>query len=313
MNARLRVYHSDLLGRYGFAGGHPFGIDRQAAFLAEFQRTGLDKLTTSTDPPMAPESDLLRFHTSEYVARVKALSKTGSGYLDHGDTPAFPGMFEITSTVVGATLDACRAVSTGEAPRAFVPIAGLHHARRDAAAGFCVFNDIGVAIEWLRAETGVRRIAYVDVDVHHGDGVFYAYEDDPELIFADVHESGDYLYPGTGRAEETGRGRAAGTKLNIPMLPGADDSAFRVIWTRVEEYLRAAKPEFIIMQCGADSIMGDPLAHLAYRPDTHGFAASRLRAIAEDCCAGKLVALGGGGYDRDNLARAWCEVVRALV
>jgi acetoin utilization protein AcuC len=222
-------------------------------------------------------------------------------------------MFEITSTVVGATLDACRAVSAGDAPRAFVPIAGLHHARRDAAAGFCVFNDIGVAIEWLRAETGVRRIAYVDVDVHHGDGVFYSYEDDAELIFADVHESGDYLYPGTGRADETGRGRAAGTKLNIPMPPGADDSAFRAIWPRVEEYLRAAKPEFIIMQCGADSVMGDPLAHLAYRPETHGFAASRLRAIADDCCSGKLVALGGGGYDRDNLARAWCEVVRALV
>lgn len=312
MNARLRVLHSDTLGRYGFAGGHPFGIDRQGAFLAEFRGTGLDRTTDAHEPPLAAASDLLRFHTPEYVARVKLMSKTGFGFLDHGDTPAFPGMFEITSTVVGATLDACRAVSAGEAPRAFVPIAGLHHARRDAAAGFCVFNDIGVAIEWLRAVAGLHRIAYVDIDVHHGDGVFYSYEDDPDLIFADVHESGEYLYPGTGSASETGRGRAAGTKLNIPMPPGADDAAFRAIWPRVEDYLRAAQPEFIIMQCGADSIAGDPLAHLAYQPETHGFAAARLRAIADDCCAGRLVALGGGGYDRDNLARAWCAVTRAL-
>ncbi len=312
MSARLRVFHSDTLGQYGFAGGHPFGVDRLGAFLQEFRLTGLDKIVDEAEPPAATEADLLRFHTPEYVARVQRLSKTGTGYLDYGDTPAFPRMFEITATVCGATVEACRVVAAGEAPRAFVPIAGLHHARRDAAAGFCVFNDIGVAIEWLRAVAGLRRIAYVDMDVHHGDGVFYSYEDDPDLIFADVHESGAFLYPGSGRASETGRGAAAGTKLNIPMPPGADDGAFRAVWPRVEEFVRAGKPAFIILQCGADSVAGDPLAHLAYKPETHGFAALRLRAIADDCCEGRLVALGGGGYSRENLAKAWCEVVRAL-
>jgi acetoin utilization protein AcuC len=309
---RLRVFHNDALGRYGFAGGHPFGVDRLGAFLHEFRLSGLDKKVDEAPPPVATEADLSRFHTPEYIARVKALSKSGFGYLDDGDTPAFPEMFEITSTVCGATIEACRVVTAGEAPRAFVPIAGLHHARRDAAAGFCVFNDIGVAIEWLRAVAGLHRIAYVDIDVHHGDGVFYSYEDDPEVVFADVHESGDFLYPGTGRASESGSGAAAGTKLNIPMPPGADDAAFRTVWTRVEEFVRAGKPEIIILQCGADSVAGDPLAHLAYKPETHGFAAARLRAVADDCCDGRLVALGGGGYNRENLGKAWCAVVEAM-
>jgi acetoin utilization protein AcuC len=194
----------------------------------------------------------------------------------------------------------------------FVPIAGLHHARRDRAAGFCVFNDIGVAIETLRAVHGVRRIAYVDIDAHHGDGVFYSFEEDPDLIFADIHEDGHYLYPGSGFVQETGRGRAQGTKLNIPMPPGADDTAFRRVWPQVEEFVRAGQPEFILLQAGADSIAGDPITHLQFSPQTHGYAAARLVSLADELCLGRLLATGGGGYNRANLAAAWCEVVQAL-
>jgi len=201
----------------------------------------------------------------------------------------------------------------GECRRAFVPIAGLHHARRDRAAGFCVFNDCGIAIEALRAEHGVRRVAYVDIDAHHGDGVFYAFEDDPELCFADLHEDGRYLYPGTGAADETGRGAAAGTKLNIPMPPDADDGAFREQWQRVEGFVRAARPEFILLQCGADSLAGDPITHLRYSAAAHGHAAARLCRLADECCQGRLLALGGGGYNLGNLASAWTAVVAAMV
>ncbi|PZP51184.1 MAG: acetoin utilization protein AcuC, partial [Azospira oryzae] len=173
--------------------------------------------------------------------------------------------------------------------------------------------DTGVLIETLRRDYGIRRVAYVDIDVHHGDGVFYAYEADPDVAVADIHEDGRYLYPGTGHAHETGTGPAEGTKLNVPMPPGAGDQAFFEAWERVEAYLRRFKPEFLILQCGADSLEGDPLAHLCYSPAAHAHAAKRLAAIADEFAQGRLMAFGGGGYNRSNLAAAWSAVLKALI
>ncbi len=310
---RLRLYYGAELARYGFGGGHPFGTDRLDAFWRLCVSRGLAGRVEVAMPVSARESDLLRFHTPEYVERVRRLSLTGEGYLDNGDTPAFPGMFEAASYVVGSTVDAVNQAVAGGRARSFVPIGGLHHARRDSAAGFCVFNDIGVAVETLRQVHQIRRIAYVDIDAHHGDGVFYAYEDDPDLLIADVHEDGRYLYPGTGAASETGTGAARGTKINIPMEPGADDAAFHRIWPRVEEFLRTGEPQFILLQAGADSIAGDPLTHLNYTPAVHGYVAARLRQLADECCEGRMVAMGGGGYDRENLAGAWAAVAQAMM
>lgn len=309
----LRVYYGERLAAYGFGHGHPFGPDRLEAFWREAVRRGLDKKIAVAEPVSCTEDDLARFHTREYIARVRAQSASGEGYLDDGDTPAFPGIYEAACGVVGSVLDGVRAILAGEATRVFVPIAGLHHARRDSAAGFCVFNDLGVAIETLRAVHGVRRVAYVDIDAHHGDGVFYAFEHDPDLIYADIHEDGRYLYPGTGTAAETGRGPAAGTKLNLPLPPGADDAAFLRAWDRAEAFVRAAGPEFILLQAGADSLAGDPITHLRYTARAHGHAAGRLRRLAEESCRGRLLATGGGGYNRANLAAAWSEVVEALL
>ncbi len=308
----LRLYYGEELARYGFGGGHPFGTDRLAAFWQLWNERGLRDRAQVTEPVSATETELLRFHTPRYVERVRHLSRSGSGCLDHGDTPAFAGMFEAASWVTGSTLDAVsRAVTDGSC--GFVPIGGLHHARRDSAAGFCIFNDIGVAIEALRQVHGIRRIAYVDIDAHHGDGVFYEYESDPDVLIADVHEDGRYLYPGTGAADETGTGAARGTKLNIPMEPGADDAAFHRIWPRVEEFLRAGRPEFLLLQAGADSLGGDPLAHLQFSAGVHGHVAARLRLLAGECCRGRMVALGGGGYNRHNLALAWTAVAEAML
>ena len=309
----LRLYHGDALAEYGFGAGHPFGPDRLGAFWNECVARRLDQRAQLAAPVQASEAELLRFHTREYIERVKFQSKTGVGYLDGGDTPAFLGVYEAAATVVGTTLDAVAHSVSGQAPRAFIPIAGLHHARRDSAAGFCVLNDIGVAIETLRAIHDVQRIAYVDIDAHHGDGVYYAFAADPLLIFADLHEDGRFLYPGTGGANETGTGAALGTKLNIPMPPGADDAAFLREWPRVEEFIRAGRPEIILLQAGADSIAGDPITHLQYTPAAHAHATRRLRIVADELCAGRIIAMGGGGYDRDNLAAAWCAVVEALL
>ena len=185
-------------------------------------------------------------------------------------------------------------------------------ARRDSAAGFCVFNDCGVAIETLRSVHGLRRVAYVDIDAHHGDGVYYAFEDDPELVFADLHEDGRYLYPGTGAAEETGTGAGQGLKLNLPMPMQAGDEAFYAAWNKAEAFVDAHAPEFILLQCGADSIAGDPITHLQYTAAAHAHAARRLCVLADRHCRGRLLAMGGGGYNRDNLPRAWTAVVSEL-
>jgi len=313
MSTDTCVYIGDELARYGFGQGHPFGPDRLDAFWKQAQASGLDARITRCVPVSADRDSLERFHTREYVDRVIRQSESGAGYLDLGDTPAFPGVYEAACYVVGSVLDAVKRLLAGECRHALVPIAGLHHARRDSAAGFCVFNDCGIAIETLRQVYGLQRIAYVDIDAHHGDGVFYAFENDPELMIADLHEDGRYLYPGTGSAEETGRGAAQGTKLNIPMPPAAGDDAFREAWGRVESLVEKFRPEFILFQCGADSIAGDPITHLAYTPAAHRHAAAGLCRLAERHCSGRLLAMGGGGYNRQNLALAWSAVLETLI
>jgi acetoin utilization protein AcuC len=300
------------LAAYGFPNGHPFGADRYGAFMAEMERSPVFAGLTRRTPRLATRAELESFHTSAYVNRVIELSQRGSGLLDAGDTPAYPGVYEAAARVVGGTLEALAAVIDGPARRAFIPIGGLHHAARDTAAGFCVFNDCGVAIEVARKKHGLARVAYVDIDAHHGDGVFYAFETDPDLAFADMHEDGRFLYPGTGNRSETGRGAAEGTKLNVPMPPGADDDAFVAAWEEVERYLDAARPELILLQCGADSLGGDPITHLRYTAEAHAHAARRLGALADRHAGGRIVAMGGGGYNRANLARAWTRVVEEL-
>ncbi len=301
------------IARYGFPNGHPFGPDRHEAFLRELQARGLDQRVIRGAPREATREELESFHTSEYIDLVQSRSVSGLGFLDAGDTPAWKGVFEAASSVVGATLNAVDAVMEGRVRRGFIPIAGLHHASRTGAAGFCVFNDCGVAIEQLRRKHGLKRIAYVDIDAHHGDGVFYAFEADPDLLFADLHEDGRHLYPGTGNSEESGTGPARGTKLNIPLPPGAGDAEFHAAWPRVEEHIEAGRPEFILLQCGADSVDGDPLTHMRFSEAAHTHAAARLCAIADRLGHGRVVAMGGGGYNRRNLARAWSGVVQALV
>lgn len=298
---------------YGFGDGHPFGPDRQDAFWREFRRQGLDEQVRRLPPSVATRDELALFHAPDFVRFVETRCRDGQGFLDGGDTPALGGLYEAASSVVGTTLDAVRRIMRGELRQAFVPIGGLHHSGRAHAAGFCIFNDCGAAIELLRQEYGISRIAYVDIDAHHGDGVFYAYEDDADLLFADLHEDGRFLYPGTGFASETGSGAAAGSKLNLPLPPGADDAAFHVAWEQVERYLAARRPEFIIFQCGADSVAGDPLTHMQFSPAAHAHAAARLAALAAEYADGRLLALGGGGYNRANLGLAWSGVVRAML
>lgn len=307
------VYTGEELGKYGFGEDHPFGGERIHAFWDEMHRRDLEFQVRIFDPVMADEKQLRLFHTSDYIAKVKTYSAKGEGMLDYGDTPAYPGVFEAASYVVGTMLDAVHKVMSGEMRRAFVPIAGLHHSMPDTASGFCVFNDCGVAIKVLEEQYALERVAYVDIDAHHGDGIYYPFEDDPRVIFADIHEDGRYNFPQSGFAHEVGKGEAKGRKLNIPLLPLSGDEEFFMMWQKVEDFLRQWKPQFVIMQCGADGLDGDPLAHLHYSALAHARATESLCRIAEEFAEGRLVAVGGGGYDLRNVCQAWTAVVDALL
>ena len=311
-HTELCVLYGEELIAYGFADPHPFGRKRLPAFWREFQKRGLDQLVTVESPEICKEEDLLSFHTRDYVKFVSNASLEGEGYLDYGDTPAYIGVYEAAQLVVGTTLKGVRLVMEGKYKRTFCPMGGLHHANRERAGGFCVFSDVGVAIELLKHKYGLQRIGYVDIDAHHGDGVFYAYESDPKVLIGDIHQDGRTLYPGTGFQNEIGKGAAQGTKLNFPMLPGADDDDFMRAFEIIESFLKAQAPEIILLQCGADSAAGDPLAELQFSSRCHAHAASRLRQLADESASGQLIAMGGGGYDLQNLAHVWCEVVKAL-
>jgi acetoin utilization protein AcuC len=311
-SAPVRVIKDPLTAAYGFGRGHPFGPDRHDVFHAELEASGVADLVSFARARLATRDELLTYHTERYLDFVKAACSDGTRFLDGGDTPAFEGLYEAATAVVGATLNIVDAIMAGEARAGFVPIGGLHHAFRDKTAGFCVFNDPGIALEILRRDYGLKRIAYVDIDAHHGDGIFYAFEDDPEAFIADMHEDGRALFPGTGHASETGTGKAVGTKLNIPLKPRSGDAEFHAAWERIEAFLEEAAPEFVLFQCGADSIGGDPITHLKFTPGAHAYAARRLCELAERYASGRLLAMGGGGYNRDNLAVGWTAVVREL-
>ncbi len=296
--------------RYSFPSPHPFNSARVVRFWEELQ--GQEIGETLIEPEQADEQTLELFQDKSHVEFVRKASTLGYGFLDEGDTPAFKGVLEAAEIAVGSTLSCVEKVMSGEADHGFNPVGGLHHARRDRSAGFCVFNDIGVAIEFLKKE-GLKRVLYVDIDVHHGDGVFYQYEYDSGVFIFDVHEDGRFLYPGTGNETETGEGRAVGTKVNIPLLPGEGDERIKDILPKLEEFAIRVAPEFVILQCGADGLAKDPIGGLLFSETYHSKVAESLHKVAHKVCRGRIVALGGGGYDPSNCARAWTSVVRQFI
>ena len=313
MTKNTVVMLGDELSHYHFGETHPFGPKRYWAFKEEFIKRGLDKKVTLSKPQQATEEQLKLFHTQDYITKVKTLSNIGEGFLDCGDTPAIKGVFENALTVVGTTLKAIDLLMQNKAVHAFTPIGGIHHARRNSAAGFCVFNDCGIAIEYLRKKYNIQRIAYIDIDAHHGDGVFYEFENDPNLCFVDLHQDGATLYPGTGFINETGNGEAVGTKLNIPLPPNSNDKMATALWKQAEDFIDKFKPEFILFQCGADSLEGDPITQLKLTSNFHAYVTERLVHIANKHSQGRLLAMGGGGYDLDNIKMAWNDVIKQLI
>jgi len=306
---RLGVSYGRESELYSFPYPHPMNRSRTELFA---DWLGSANGVEIVSPVPASEQDLLLFHTAEYVSFVRKSSELGEGHLDYSDTPSFRGVYEASLFTVGNTLNGLRLVLEGRLDHFFNPVGGLHHAREGAAAGFCVFNDAAVAIGRALSVTGLGRVAYVDIDAHHGDGVFYGFEPDPRVIIGDIHEDGRFLYPGTGGVDETGKGDAVGTKLNIPLRPGAGDEEFTRAFDRIDEFVRGFRPGLILLQCGADGLSGDPIANLEYSSAAHAYASRKMHALAHEICGGRIVAMGGGGYDPVNVRAAWSAVVEEL-
>lgn len=301
------VYSEDFM-KYDFGPTHPLRPVRLKLTFDLLKETGvLDNSSVSIHlPRQATEDELLMVHTKEYIEEVKSFSKTGVGYLDSGDTPAFKGIHEATAIAVGGSIVAADLVMKEEALHVFNPAGGLHHAGVSHAAGFCVYNDIGVAVRHLQRKCGVKKVVIVDLDVHHGDGTQEIFYSDQNVLTLDMHEDGRFLYPGTGFIKEMGEGRALGSKVNIPLPPLTNRECYLHAFDEIiPPLLRAFKPEVIINQFGVDTHFDDPLAHLSLTMETYRELATRLHSLAHEVCGGKYIVLGGGGYKPENVARAW--------
>jgi len=312
-----RVVWDQRFMSYDFGAAHPMHPSRLELTHRLCDELGLLALPrVEVVPAVEATDDQIRtVHTEALVAAVKQVSADPTLQISgHGlgleDTPNFPGMHSATALAVGSTVDACRAVWRGEAAHAVNIAGGLHHGMPDSVAGFCVYNDASVGIQWL-LDQGVERVAYVDIDVHHGDGVERAFWDDPRVLTVSVHETGRALFPGTGFPGDTGGPKAPDSAVNVALPPGTGDEGWlRAIHAVVPQVLRAFRPQFIVTQQGCDAHFADPLSHLAVSIDAMQAAYQLLHDLTHELTGGKWVALGGGGYELVQVVpRAWTHLV----
>jgi acetoin utilization protein AcuC len=316
MAGSLQVLWDEALTQYNFGPEHPMNPVRLALTFSLARQLGVLAAAgvTVRGPSPATDADLQAVHDYDYIEAVRQAGRTLEAAPRYGlgtaDDPVFPGMHEASALIAGATLAAARAVWRGEAVHGASISGGLHHAMRGAASGFCVYNDPAVAIKWLLSE-GAVRVAYVDVDVHHGDGVQAAFYDDPRVLTISVHEHPASLFPGTGLPGETGAGAGLGHAVNVALPAGTSDAGWlRAIDAVVPPLLRAFRPEILVTQHGCDTHFLDPLAHLEVSVDAQRQAASWLHDLAHELCAGKWLLTGGGGYALVQVVpRTWTHLL----
>jgi acetoin utilization protein AcuC len=303
--------------KYIFYEGHPFDQLRLKLTMDLLQQTeALDEKDMHISAP-ASEEDLALVHTSAYIQAVRALSGTNVseewlnkadsyGMNLEGDTPYFSGMHEITSSMVGGTISAVEAVMSGQTKHALHLGGGLHHAMPNQSSGFCVYNDAAVAIAVIRKKYNAR-VMYIDTDVHHGDGVQWMFYTDPDVFTLSIHETGKYLFPGTGAVNERGEDSGFGYNVNIPMEPYTEDESWLECFTEVfQQAVQSFRPDIIISQHGCDAHAYDPLSHIHCSMASYLRIPEIIHEAAHTWCEGRWVALGGGGYDIWRVVpRAW--------
>jgi len=315
------VWDEQLRG-YDFGAGHPLApirVQLAMRLAADFGLFEAPHVTLGPPERTITRAELLRVHGADFVAAVERAGLDPSvRELDFGlgtdDVPTFLGMHEASMGVCSATMAAAQSVLELGFDHAVNLAGGLHHAMPNAASGFCVYNDLGVAIAWL-LDQGLERIAYVDVDVHHGDGVQAMFYDDPRVMTVSLHESGRTLFPGTGYASEVGGPGAEGTAVNVALPAGTGDTGWlRAFEAVVPTVLEAFAPQIIVSQQGCDSHVDDPLAHLALTIDGQRRSYEMIHRLAHQLCEGRWVVVGGGGYEWvDVVPRAWTHLVAEVV
>ncbi|MFD9885194.1 acetoin utilization protein AcuC [Streptomyces alboflavus] len=315
MSGRAQLMWDEAVTGYDFGPEHPMDPVRLALTRSLINAFGLDRDLDVVAAKRAGESTLGLVHREDYVDAVKAASADpasarGAYGLGTEDNPAFAGMHEVSALIAGQSVGAAEAVWQGEALHAVNFAGGLHHAMPGSAAGFCVYNDASLAIARL-LELGAERVAYMDVDVHHGDGVQATFWDDPRVLTISLHEHPRMLFPGTGWPEETGAESAAGSVVNVALPAGTGDAGWvRAFHAVVPELLAEFRPQVLVTQHGADTHFEDPLAHLAVSLDAQRAVQVACHELAHAYADGRWVALGGGGYAVvDVVPRSWTHLV----
>ena len=309
------VIWGDEFASYDFGPMHPLRPVRLELTMALAREVGALGTANVVAPRPADQSILELVHTPEYIGAVREAphgfySQLRAYGLGPGDNPIFAGMHEASSLVAGASVQAAQAVWDGGVRHAVNISGGLHHAMPSMASGFCIYDDPALAIAWL-LEAGAERVAYVDVDVHHGDGVQAAFYADPRVLTISIHEAGAGFFPGTGWREEVGLGAGTGSSMNVPLAAGADDESWHAAFdAEIPERLREFRPQIIVSQMGCDTHALDPLAHFDLTLSGQRRTYAKVHALAHELCDGKWVVTGGGGYDPARIVpRSWAALL----
>lgn len=315
MKQAVFIYDDEEL-KYRFNDTHPFNQKRLSLTVDLLREAAALDQRHIEKPRKAELAELLLVHSPAYIEAVQALSaadpdpqwvaRAQQYGLDSEDTPFFPNMHDITTVVVGGSLEAAEQVMSGSSKHALHLGGGLHHAMPGKGSGFCVYNDASVAIAYIKKHYQAR-VLYIDTDVHHGDGVQWSFYSDPSVCTFSIHETGKYLFPGTGEVNERGEGQAFGTCFNVPLEPYTeDDSWLDCFQESVEKIIAHFKPDVIVSQHGCDAHAYDPLAHIQCSMNVYLQVPLRIQELAGQWCEGRWIALGGGGYDIWRVVpRAW--------
>ena len=314
---KVGLIYTDEYQRYNFGRDHPLRPLRLKLTYSLMEKLKLlehPRLTT-IQPRIATQQEIESTHSPEYIEVVKKLSENPKDNsvipyrygLGPGDNPIFKGMYEASALICGASIKAAETVWNKEEFKiAFNPAGGLHHAVKDKASGFCIFNDIGVAINHLKTLKKDIRIAYLDIDCHHGDGVQWLFYDDPNVLTISYHQDGRFLFPGTGHINENGEGKGKGFSINFPLLPGTHNKPFLNLFRKTApKLLEAYAPDVLITQLGVDTYFDDPLTQMGFSLSVYRDIAQTMKTAAREYCQNKWVAIGGGGYLMTVVPRAW--------
>lgn len=323
MPVKFGLIYSDLFASYDFGVEHPLKPYRFVLPYKLMDAYGLLNYIDVYKPVQAAENDIALVHDTGYIDCVKSVSKAPELFIDdfpyiyglgYGDNPIFKGMYDVACIHVGGTILGSEIVAKGEREHVFSIGGGFHHAMPTKASGFCIFNDIAIAIRRLQSKYNVKKIMYIDIDAHHADGVQNIFYTEQSVLTVSIHESGNFLFPGTGFVKECGTGAGKGFAINIPLPMGTDDNAYLYAFnTIVPSLAYAYKPEILFMQCGADAHYLDPLAHLSLTTFAYKKIYSAVHKLAHEVCDGKLIAVGGGGYDVGVLSRVFTLLVSELI